>query len=46
MKEIDNIKVLLANDIDPCATELMQKNFDFNNLAKDKYQSKEILVPI
>jgi tRNA G37 N-methylase Trm5 len=37
MKEIEDINLLVANDIDPAATELMQKNFDFNGLNKDKY---------
>jgi tRNA (guanine26-N2/guanine27-N2)-dimethyltransferase len=32
LKEIDNIDKLVANDIDPTATELMQKNFDFNHI--------------
>lgn len=35
MKEINNIKKLVANDIDPTATELMKKNFDFNLIKKD-----------
>ncbi len=40
LKEIDNLSKLVANDIDPAATELMQKNFDFNSIPKDSYQSK------
>jgi tRNA G26 N,N-dimethylase Trm1 len=39
LKEIEQIKLLIANDIDPTATDLMQKNFDFNEI-KDKYESK------
>jgi len=31
LKEISNIKHLTANDIDPTATELMTKNFKFND---------------
>mmetsp|Transcript_19822 Transcript_19822/g.14254 ORF Transcript_19822/g.14254 Transcript_19822/m.14254 type:complete len:213 (-) Transcript_19822:1025-1663(-) len=38
MKEIDNITNLCANDFDPAATELMQKNFDHNDLDKSKYE--------
>ena len=37
MKEIDHIKTLVANDIDPTATELMKKNFEFNGINKDLY---------
>jgi tRNA (guanine26-N2/guanine27-N2)-dimethyltransferase len=37
MKEIDKIDKLVANDIDPTATELMQKNFDFNKIDPEKY---------
>ena len=40
MKEIDNLKALVANDIDPAATELMKKNFDFNKIPEENYQSK------
>ena len=39
LKEINNIKTLVANDIDPTATELMKKNFDFNQIDPNKYQS-------
>jgi tRNA (guanine26-N2/guanine27-N2)-dimethyltransferase len=39
LKEINNINLLVANDIDPAATELMQKNFDFNDVEKEKYES-------
>jgi len=39
MKEISNINKLLANDIDSTATELMKKNFDFNNIDPNIYQS-------
>eukprot|EP00347_Sterkiella_histriomuscorum_P008091 403346405 len=37
MKEIQPVK-LLANDIDPTATELMKKNFDFNGIDEKIYQ--------
>lgn len=37
MKEIEQIKLLLANDIDPTATDLMAKNFEFNDI-KDKFE--------
>ena len=39
MKEIDNLKNVVANDIDPTATELMKKNFYFNGISEDKYES-------
>lgn len=39
LKEI-NPKRILANDIDPTATELMKKNFDFNNIDPKLYESK------
>jgi len=46
LKEIESVKTLIANDIDPTATELMQKNFDFNSIPKDdgKYQSKMLAL--
>ena len=34
LKEIPRINKLVANDIDPTAVELMQKNFDFNDIDK------------
>ena len=40
MKEIPSIKKLVANDIDSTATELMSKNFKFNQCSEDKYQGK------
>lgn len=42
MKEIDGIKQLAANDIDPKAVELMEKNFEFNDIEKEKFKSKLI----
>lgn len=30
IKEIPNINKLVSNDIDPTATDLMKKNFEFN----------------
>jgi len=38
MKEIPSIKKLVGNDIDPTATELMAKNFEFNECPADKYE--------
>eukprot|EP00350_Pseudokeronopsis_sp_OXSARD2_P006757 CAMPEP_0170566236 /NCGR_PEP_ID=MMETSP0211-20121228/79704_1 /TAXON_ID=311385 /ORGANISM="Pseudokeronopsis sp., Strain OXSARD2" /LENGTH=78 /DNA_ID=CAMNT_0010887341 /DNA_START=49 /DNA_END=285 /DNA_ORIENTATION=+ len=35
LKEIDNITLLMANDIDPAATKLMQMNFDYNHIDKN-----------
>lgn len=40
LKEIETIKSLVANDIDPTATDLMKKNFDFNSIDSANYQSK------
>ncbi len=40
MKEIENIKKLVANDIDPTATDLMKKNFDYNQINENLYESK------
>ena len=37
MKEIPEITKLLANDIDPTATELMAKNFEFNEIDPALY---------
>lgn len=38
MKEIESLKSLVANDIDPTATELMRKNFEFNKCPEDKFK--------
>jgi tRNA (guanine26-N2/guanine27-N2)-dimethyltransferase len=46
LKEIDNLNMLVANDIDPAATELMQKNFDFNQIPKESYQGITFVVGI
>ena len=40
MKEIQPMHKLLANDIDPTATELMKQNFEFNGLDPQLYESK------
>ena len=40
LKEIPTIKKLVANDIDPTATELMRKNFDFNDCDAAKHEGK------
>ena len=42
LKEINNIKTLIANDIDPTATDLMKKNFDFNKINPESYKGKLI----
>ena len=39
LKEIDNIEKLCANDWDPKAVELMEKNLEFNNIEKSKYKT-------
>ena len=39
-KEIPSIKKLVANDIDPAATDLMKKNFEFNSCPTDKCHGK------
>ena len=38
MKEIPSITKLVGNDIDKAATDLMKKNFEFNNCPEEKYQ--------
>ena len=38
--EIDKIKKIHSNDLDPKAVELMKKNFEFNNIDPDKYEGK------
>ena len=40
MKEIPSICKLVGNDIDPAATDLMKKNFEFNKCPQSKYQGK------
>jgi tRNA (guanine26-N2/guanine27-N2)-dimethyltransferase len=37
LKEIDRIKSLVANDLDPKAVELIKKNMEFNGISQDKY---------
>ena len=34
MKEIYKLKLIMANDIDPTATDLMKKNFEYNSLPE------------
>lgn len=41
MKEIESLKSLVANDIDPTATQLMKMNFDFNHIPESNYQSNQ-----
>ena len=43
LKEIDEIEKLYANDWDPKAVELMEKNFEFNDIDKSKFKSTCIL---
>ena len=38
MKEIPSIKQMVSNDIDPTATALMTKNFEFNQCPPEKWQ--------
>jgi len=38
-KEIDNIKKIYSNDLDPKAVELMKKNFEFNDIDQIKYEA-------
>jgi tRNA G26 N,N-dimethylase Trm1 len=40
MKEIPSIKTLVANDIDKAATDLMTKNFEFNECPETKFKGK------
>lgn len=40
LKEIPNIKKLVANDLDPKAVDLMQRNFDFNDIPNTKYEAR------
>jgi tRNA (guanine26-N2/guanine27-N2)-dimethyltransferase len=44
MKEIEALKTLVANDIDPTATELMRKNFEFNKCPEEKFKSKILFI--
>ena len=41
MKEIPSIKTLVANDIDKAATDLMTKNFEFNECPETKFKFHE-----
>lgn len=38
VKEIPSISKLVANDLDPVATDLMKKNFEFNNCPEEKIE--------
>jgi tRNA (guanine26-N2/guanine27-N2)-dimethyltransferase len=38
LNEIKGLQKLVANDIDPVATELMGKNLQFNKCDSDKYK--------
>ena len=40
IKEIPSITRLVGNDIDKAATDLMKKNFEFNQCPADKYHGK------
>lgn len=48
MKEIPSIQTLVANDIDKTATDLMTKNFEFNDCPIGKYEGKfsELFQPL
>ena len=37
LKEIDNVRSLIANDWDPKAVELIKKNMEFNDIDESKY---------
>lgn len=39
LKEIPDIKMLVANDLDPKAVELMEQNFEFNDCDPLKYKT-------
>ena len=39
LKEIDKIEKLYANDWNPKAVELMEKNFEYNDIDKEKYKT-------
>ena len=41
LKEIDKIKKIYSNDLDPKAVELMKKNFEFNDIDVNKYEGKQ-----
>ncbi len=40
LREIDDVQLLLANDIDPTATDLMKKNFEFNGIKPESFEGK------
>lgn len=40
IKEIPLINKLVANDIDPTATDLMKKNFEFNECPSEKFEGE------
>jgi len=42
LKEIPKINKLVANDIDPTATDLMKKNFEFNDCPTEKFEGKTL----
>jgi len=46
MKEIPKINKLVANDIDPTATDLMKKNFEFNECPSEKLEGNQLNSPI
>ena len=39
LKEIGKVNKLYANDLDPAAVDLMTKNFEYNDISKEKYQT-------
>lgn len=44
LKEINGIEKLHANDLDPKAVELMEKNFEFNEIDKSLYKGKSNIL--
>lgn len=40
LKEIGRLEKVVCNDWDPVAVELIQKNMEYNNVPKVKYESK------
>lgn len=44
LKEIEGISKLVANDFDTTAVELINKNFEFNSIPKEKTEGKTFVV--
>jgi tRNA G26 N,N-dimethylase Trm1 len=41
-KEIDSIQKLVANDLDPKAVELMNNNFEYNDIDTTLFETKNL----